>query len=358
MQIRPARFLLALSLLAIAAAPAAAQVDARIWIDRERDYYRRGDRMEVNFAVSDDAYVAVLHVDTNGYIDFVFPETPWDNEYVRGGFLNRALARDWRDGWTVRGPAGIGYFYIIASPRPLDFSYFRGRTGSPWDWGYSGRVVHGDPFLAFDQIARSLVRGWPNAPYVYDYYSYYVDGIHRYPNYACSDRYYDGGWGWTPNYSSCGHMDYFLNDYPYYYDTRRYRGDRRVYLRQYYDYDPRHEYKVDPERRGTAQPRNAQPRDYQPNAEPRWDSGRAAEPRRDPVPEDRGRVDDRAPSTSRPNYDDSRTAEPRTTEPRRSVDSGSSSGRARPTPSTGTTRREPVSTGSSTDSRAPARGRP
>src|SRR5690606_37902056 len=116
---------------------------------------------------------------------------------------------------------------------PLDFRYFQGGVGSSWDWGYAGRSVYGDPFLALEQITRLLVPGWPYAQYAQDYYGYHVDGIHRYPSYACSDRYYDYGWGLNPGYGSCSRLDFFLRDNPYYYDTRRYAGDRRGYLRQY-----------------------------------------------------------------------------------------------------------------------------
>lgn len=222
------------------------QVASRIWVENERDYYRRGDRLNVRFSVSDDAYVAVVHIDTEGNLDFLYPASPWDNEWVRGGRVHTLPARG-AGALTVRSRPGIGYFYLIASPMPLDFEAFRGRMGaSPWEWGYAGRTVYGDPFLALEQMTRLLVPRWPYAPYVYDYYGYYVDGIHRYPAYACSDRYLNAGWGWSPSYGSCAQHDYFLRQNPYYYDTRRYAGDRRSYLRRYDGIDPRHGFKEPP----------------------------------------------------------------------------------------------------------------
>lgn len=310
-----------------------AQVGARIWLENEPDYFRRGDRMDVGFSVSDDAYVAVVHVDSDGNLDFVYPESPWDNEFIRGGRMHRLSPRG-GTGWMVRGRPGIGYFYIIASPQPLDFSYFRGRSGSPWDWGYAGRAVHGDPFIAFDQIARMLLS--PYAPYVFDYYSYYVEGLHRYPTYACSSNRYDYGWGWTPSYGACGQLDYFLRDHPYYYDTRRYRGDRQGYLREYDRLDPRHGYKEAPDRRPA---RGITPRDS-------WQgqgSVRDEIPRRPSVePEPTG-------GRGTVNEPPRRTAEPR---------SGSTAPqpRERPAPDLGT-RRAPADAGTTTE-RRPARGRP
>lgn len=225
-----------------------AQVDARIWVTNEREYFRRGDRMNVNFSVSGDAYVAVIHIDTDGNLDFLFPVSPWDNEWVRGGRVHSLPARGGMGGWTVRGQDGIGYFYILASPDPLDFGYFRGPAGSRWDWGYAGQTVRGDPFLAFEQVTQLLLPRAPYPRYVYDYYGYYVGRQYPYPTYACSDQYYSYGWGWNPSYGSCGRQDYFLRIYPSYYDTRRYRGDRRHYLRQYASIDPRRGF-LDPRQR-------------------------------------------------------------------------------------------------------------
>ncbi|MQA89372.1 MAG: DUF4384 domain-containing protein [Gemmatimonas sp.] len=234
-------------------------IDARVWIDRSPDSFRPGDPLDVRFSLSEDAYVAIVHIDPNGYLDFVYPSSPWDEDYVRGG-RTHTLAFRRGSAWRAQSP-GIGYFYILASPTPLDFGTFRSGAGSPWDWRYAGRVVRGDPFLALQQISRLL--RWPSTPWVGDYFSYQVGGVHRYPRYACSDRYYDSGWGWTPNYGSCGRMVYFLQDRPYYYDTRRYRGDRREYLRRYDRYDPLHGFKEDPERpadRGAVPARQVQGR--------------------------------------------------------------------------------------------------
>src|SRR5690606_3671784 len=83
-----------------AVTPAEAQVGARIWVDGQPDYFRRGDRMTVNFSVSDDSYVAVVHIDTEGRLDFVFPRSPLDNEYVRGGIVQRISPRGSVGSWT------------------------------------------------------------------------------------------------------------------------------------------------------------------------------------------------------------------------------------------------------------------
>ena len=356
--------------------------DARVWIQNDRDVFRRGDRLDVRFRVSHDAYVAVFHIDPDGYLDVVYPASPWDNEFVRGQRTQTVRMRG-NSTWTVRNSSGIGYFYIVASPGPLDFASFRGSAGSPWDWGYAGRTVRGDPFLAFDQITRLLLP-WGNEPYSVDYYSYHVGRIHSYPTFACSDRYYSGGWGWTPSYGSCSRLNGFLRGQPYYYDTRRYRNDRRVVLRQWDRLDPRHGFKESP-----GQPaRPVTPRDNRapaPSAQPapgvdrrepvparpapeRATPARETPPRATPSrPPARGETSRSTPPAARPAREPAR--EPaRSTPPQRSTPAArparetsrprstsqprgnAAPERSRPTPSTGTRSPAPSRGGGSAES--------
>jgi hypothetical protein len=305
------------------------QVGVSIWVENHRDYYRMGDRLDVRFTVSDDAYIGIVHIDTDGNLDFVYPASPWDNEWVRGGRVHSVALRG-NSSFAVRGGAGIGYFYIVASPTPLDFSYFRGRGSSPWEWGYAGRVVQGDPFLAMDQVTRLLVPRWPYSPFVANYYSYYVGGIHRYPTYACSDRYVGGGWGWSPAFGSCTGMEFFLRQNPYYYDTRRYVGDRRSYLRQYDSLDPRHGFKEVPN----------QPARGLPSATPRQDL-RGATPPAAPAPREGTATPRREPAGAAPQ----RAPQPPPATGRQPVEpsGGASRGTAAPAPGTRAPAPEPAS---------------
>lgn len=350
------RFAAALVLTAAAQAPVAGeaaaqfgaygragpQVGARVWVENQRDYFRRGDRADVRFSVSDDAYVAVGHIDTEGNFEFLYPASPWDNEFVRGGRIHTLPLRG--SAWTVRGRPGIGYFYIVASPTPLDFGAFGAARGSPWDWGYAGRVVRGDPFLAFDQLTRMLLPGWPYAPYAVDYHSYYVEGIHRYPAYACSDFRYSAGWGWSPSYGSCAGMDHFLRQNPYYFDTRRYRGDRRAYLRRYDSLDPRHGFKESPlaPARGTT-----------PGAPRRDERGTTDTPVRTTEPE-------RRPAntgSSRPAAQPAGTSQARPSGDRRPQE-GASGSRERPSPGASAAPASGRGGTTTTPERRPARGQP
>lgn len=313
----------------VTGALSAAQYGARVWIEGEPSYFNRGDRLNVRFSVPSDAYVAVVHIDSDGVLDFLYPRDPWDDGFVRAGRVHSISRAGSFASTTIRSRAGIGYLFLIASPIPLDYRYFAGRPGSPWDWGYAGRNVYGDPFLAFDQLARLLVPGWHYGDYYYDYHSYHVEGIHRYPSFACSDRRYSYGWGWYPEFDSCSRIDSFLRRYPDYYDARRFRGDRRFRLRPFERLDPRHGFKEAPDRRGF---------DRRAPAPPPPASGRGGPevPRRDAVPA--------RPAPSAPERGASPPARPPATRPDRGGSPAASPPPAsrRPTPESGADRRAPA----------------
>lgn len=238
---------LASALPPLAPAPAAAQAGphARIWVEGEREVFRSGERVLVRFTTGTDAHVAVLHIDTDGRLDFLYPSSPWDDGWVRGGRVY-SVPQSGYSSWSVRSRPGIGYLYIIASQEPLDFSYFGGQFAPSWDWSYAGRTVRGDPFLALEQITRALLPDWRTARYSVDYYSYHVGSRHSYPAYACGSSGWGHvrGWGWSSQYGSCDGLSLFLRQHPGYYDTRLYRRDRRAFLGAQELPEVRHGYKA------------------------------------------------------------------------------------------------------------------
>jgi hypothetical protein len=212
-------------------------LQARIWVDGDRAFHRVGDRLRVRFTTSEDAHVALIHVDPDGRLDFLYPANPWESDYVRGGRFH-SLPHSSQGALAVRSRTGIGYIFMIASPLPLDYRYFARGRHSPWDWSYAGRNVVGDPFWAMEQISRLLLPDY--GPFATDYFTYHVEGRHRYPTFACSDRYASvrGGWGWSSSYGPCSRQDLFLRQHPNYYDSRLYRGDRRAYIARNYGLPP------------------------------------------------------------------------------------------------------------------------
>lgn len=219
------------------------ELRARVWVDDNDDLFRLGDRLRLRFWTSDDAHVAVLHIDTDGRLEVLFPESPWDDDFVAGERSYSLPQRGARSSWVVRGRPGMGYFYILASHAPLDLHALQDRNDR-WDFDRVGGFVRGDPFWMMERVTDLLLSRSRHAPYAVDYFSYHVGTRQRYPSYACYDRYADpGDWGWNPSYRHCSELDGLLASYPHYYDTRRFRGDRRRYLRELESAGPRHQYK-------------------------------------------------------------------------------------------------------------------
>jgi hypothetical protein len=228
------------------AASASAPVDVqgipvRIWVEENTDLFYPNDPVNLRFRAGDDAYVAVVHLDPDGNLELLFPSSPWEDEFVRGQRIHTIAGPGGR--FTLGRTPGIGYFYAIASPYPLDLRFFRTRTGGWSDGSGFGRVVRGDPFWTLEYLTQLLSPDWRYAPVGVDVFSYHTGGRHRYPAFACYDRFSRPGGGAYPYYPSCDRLQRLLAAYPNYYDTRRYRGDRGGYLRGMEDLAPRHELK-------------------------------------------------------------------------------------------------------------------
>ncbi|HET6231557.1 MAG TPA: DUF4384 domain-containing protein [Longimicrobiaceae bacterium] len=215
----------------------------RVWTEDERDLFNSGDRTRILLRTTADAYVAVMHIDTNGNLEMLFPSSPYEDGYLLGRRLyslpNSGVSR----AWTVRGSSGVGYLFAVASSEPLDFRSIRGLFGYRQAGWQDDRVVYGDPFYAMDRIARALVPDWGYVDHDEDSFSYQVGGHYSYPRYACYDGY--GSWYLARNsvYESCDRVRTLLREQPYYYDTRAFRGDRRTYYERGRTYQPRYGYK-------------------------------------------------------------------------------------------------------------------
>ena len=222
----------------------------RIWADADRDQFRSGERIRMQFNATRSAYAAVVHITTDGEVEFLFPRSPWDDGYVQGG---RSYSLPYAGGgyassWTVRGAPGIGYVFVIASDEPLDFRGFQdGRGRSSWGYRTIGSSFRGDPYYALDRIVEQLVPDPDYTYYVTDSYAYHVGGRHAYPRWACYDGYADA-YAWGGYYDRCDRLRVLLRYDPYYYQPRRYQRSRGYYLADRYYADgrrrqPEHRYK-------------------------------------------------------------------------------------------------------------------
>lgn len=234
------RWLVLGALLPVGAGRATAQdaspqdsLGARIWLDRGDDaVLDRGDRVRVYYRTSADAYVAIFHIDTDGAVQLLYPQAP-DIDYFTQGNKDYQLLFSRSAFWYVDEYPGTGYYFIVASQEPFDFtdfaysSYERG-----WDLSQVGRTVYRDPYLAMDDYVASLIPDWKTAPYALDFLSYSVGEREPYPRFLCYNchefrSYVD----WNPYAYACSTFRVVIWDDPYFSPAYRYDGTRVVFAR-------------------------------------------------------------------------------------------------------------------------------
>lgn len=208
-------------------------LQVRVWMDRGNEpILSRGDRARLYYHVSEDAFLAIFHIDTNGMVRLLYPGSPGETDWVRGGRDYRLLFPQ-SSYWYVEDDPGIGYFFALASPEPLDFSMLRySRFEGGWDLARVGRQVYRDPYAAMDDYVAYLIPDWEYVPYALDFTSYHVGRSHDYPRFLCYDchgfRPYSA---WNPYLSACVNFRVVVYSDPYYYPVSRYRGTQVVYVR-------------------------------------------------------------------------------------------------------------------------------
>lgn len=213
--------------------PAERELQARIWMDRGPDpVLDRGDRVRVYFRSSRDAYTALFHIDTSGTVRLLFPGAPGEAEWIRGGQDYRLLFPA-STAWVVNEDPGVGYFFLLTSLEPLDYSRFAYSplTGG-WDLSRVGSRVYRDPYVAMDEFVEVLLPEWEYAEFSLDYASYNVGQSYSYPRFLCYDCHtYQRFQSWNPYHRACSTFRVVIYNDPYYYPSTRYRGTRVVHTR-------------------------------------------------------------------------------------------------------------------------------
>lgn len=207
-------------------------IEARVWLDRGAEpVLQRGERARIYYRVSESAFVAIFHIDTNGTLRMVFPSSPQENHFARGSRDYRVLFPG-SSYWYVSDDPGIGYFFIVASPEPFDFQDFGySHYAGGWDLSGVGSQVYGDPYLAMDDYVAALIPDWEYVGYGLDFTSYHVEQRHEYPRFLCYDCHpFQPYYGWNPYLYSCTSFRVVIYSDPYYYPATRYRGTRVVYV--------------------------------------------------------------------------------------------------------------------------------
>ena len=116
------------------------EVDAlrvRVWTEPgEGALVFPGEDVRVRFRVDEDAYVVVYDMDTSGRMRLLFPESPYDDGFVRGGRVVSLPGRHAGYRLMVTGPAGVERIVALASDRPLVGQWRRIAQEGAFETGY------------------------------------------------------------------------------------------------------------------------------------------------------------------------------------------------------------------------------
>jgi len=184
---------LALLLLSPAALPAHLD-DPRIRVKLSEETYARGDRAKVKVRATEDGYLLVLRVDTEGRVRVLYPLRPDDDGQIEGGKDFEVRSRGDREAFLVAEGPGSGAVLAAWSSQPFRFDDFA-RNGH-WDYrALTAEKITGDREAGL----LDLVDRMSDGKYDYDMAEYAVDE----PGYV---RHYSGGWydpWWSGFYGPC-----------------------------------------------------------------------------------------------------------------------------------------------------------
>jgi Domain of unknown function (DUF4384) len=232
---RTTRWILASAALLLMAAPEAfadhhpGGMDVELWTDRGNDaVYQPGEGMGLRVRSSEDGYLLVYEIDTEGYVRMLWPDHG-SRGFVEGRQTLEVPSQRSNLELVVESATGQGYLVALVSSEPFRNLpwYLRpydeqaegtGYEGDPDDEDgvtAEGRIV-GDPFVAMERIRRAVLDD-PDDEGAFGtaYTSYYVNQRVRYPRYLCNDCHRPGYWAWwdgfDPYYASCSVFDFRVN---------------------------------------------------------------------------------------------------------------------------------------------------
>jgi len=215
---------------ALAPTPASARgLGIEVWTDRGNDaVYQPGDAMQLRTRATDDCYLLVYEIDSDGYVHVLFPYSG-RRGFVEARTTTKVPADDSNVDLVVEKATGEGYLVAIASREPFQDlpAYLRPYDPQGDDVGYvnqpdeddgvmnDGRIV-GDPFVAMERIRRRVLRDPSDEDqFATAYTTYYVHEQVRYPRYVCYDCHRPNYWSWwdgfDPYYSRCSVVDFRVN---------------------------------------------------------------------------------------------------------------------------------------------------
>lgn len=217
-------------------------LEVEVWLNKHNGaVYKPGQHVRAYFQTSEDCYVVVYNVDTEGFVHVLYPKYN-DRAWVAAGIIYEIP--DPYDDYDliVDSPTGIEYVVAVASHYPLDVQALHdlGEDVESDIYWPMGRIT-GDPHLAIQEINQQLV--WGDGDHDPEGYSsdiswFYVRRWVPYPRYIVYHwypHYYYEPW-WDPYV----HANIFLDFYWDHYWCRSWwwcRGCRPIYVYWYIDRD-------------------------------------------------------------------------------------------------------------------------
>jgi hypothetical protein len=229
--------LLVLMTPALAIPVSARGLDVEIWTEGGNDaVFQPGEQLQVRTRTSQDAYLLVYEIDTEGVVHVLFP-IRGSSGAIEGGKTNTIPSEESGLDLVVEDLTGEGYIVAVASAAPFRRLpwYLQPFDETANALGYQdtsvaldapprvdeegvtrdGKIV-GDPFVAMERIRRQLfdqpddTEGFATA-----YTTYYVHEKVRYPRYLCNDCHRPDHYAWwdgfDPYYTTCSAFTFRVN---------------------------------------------------------------------------------------------------------------------------------------------------
>jgi hypothetical protein len=146
-----------------------------------------GDRVKLTFQTSEDAYVVLYNIDSDGFVNLLYPR---DGvlERSKGNTVHFLPENGSGQIWSADDATGVEYIHAIAVKdreliREEELEYLAGdRRRSEGD-----RLrIDGDPYLAFNMIDENIVVGARDNPPATDHAYFFINREVGYPRYLCT----------------------------------------------------------------------------------------------------------------------------------------------------------------------------
>jgi len=216
-------------------------LEIEVWLNKHNGaVYQPGQHVCVYFRSSDDCYLVVYNVDTEGFVHVLYPKYN-DNSWVEADYIYEIPDPNDDYDLVVDGPKGIEYVVAVASPFPLNVrTLYDIETTIDEVYWPMGRIT-GDPHLAIYEINQRLAWGedeYDPEGYASDVSWFYVHQWVPYPRYIAYHWYPE--YIYDPWWDPYVHVDIWLDFYWDHYWCRPWwwcRGCQPIYVYWYIDRD-------------------------------------------------------------------------------------------------------------------------